>query len=392
MKGTPVATLVTNSYFDQPVYLDKDYILLTPDSPVTDELTRRLKKWGYVQVQTDGKPKDTPYYLNGADQGNASSTIDENLQEEAQLSITRKFYLDFLVFTRNLMKKFQSEGALNVQEVTEWVKRAILIVRENKDFILRFSEVGTGAEDFQVTHAVNSTIIALVIADFGDLKTQMKLTPHRLIELGIACFLHEIGMLKLPEALHNAKRPLSPEEKRTLAAHTILGYRILKGFSVAEGISLAALEHHERVDGSGYPSGLKAERIDEYARLIAVACSYEAIVSRRPFKEAMGDGHSAITDLLRNSRAQYDDKVLKALVYTLSVFPVGTPVLLSNQSRGIVVKTDPEKPRCPVIKVLLDPEGKQLADPPLVQIVEDRGLKLLRVLSAAERESLRRAQ
>jgi len=392
MKGIPVAMLVLNTYYDQSVYLDKNYILLTADSPVSEELVKRLKKWGYIQVQTDGKAKDSPYYLNGADQSSANSTIDEDLQEEAHLSSTRKFYLDFLIFARTLIKKFQGEGILNVQEVTEWVKKAILVVRENKDFILRFSEVGGSSDDYQATHAVNSTIVALVIADFAELKAAMKLTPYRQIELGIACFLHEIGMLKMPESLQNSKRPLTPEERKALTTHTALGYRILKGFSVSEGIALSALEHHERADGTGYPRGIKADQIDEYARLIAVACSYEAIVSRRPFKESAGDGHAAITDLLRKNRAQYDDKVLKALVYTMSVFPIGTPVLLSNQSRGIVVKTDPEKPRCPVVKVMLDPEGKKLVDPPLIQIAEDHGLKLARVLNAAERDSLRYAQ
>jgi HD-GYP domain-containing protein (c-di-GMP phosphodiesterase class II) len=159
-------------------------------------------------------------------------------------------------------------------------------------------------------------------------------------------------------------------------------------------VALAAIEHHERMDGSGYPRSLPGEKITEYARIIAVACSYDAIVSRRPFRASSLDGHSAIKDLLQKNRKQYDDRVLKALVYTLSVYPVGTVVLLSNQGKGIVIKTDPEKPRCPVVKVMIDPEGKKLVDSPFIQTsdgAEGKGIVIQRVLSGDEAQEVRNA-
>ena len=73
-------------------------------------------------------------------------------------------------------------------------------------------------------------------------------------------------------------------------------------------------------------------------------------------------------------RGHYDDRVLKAFVYTLSVYPVGTAVLLSNNSKGLVVKTDPARPRFPIVRILVDPDGNKMVDPPLVQITEGRGL------------------
>ena len=135
-----------------------------------------------------------------------------------------------------------------------------------------------------------------------------------------------------------------------MSTHTVLGYRILKGFSAPENVALAALEHHERIDGSGYPRALTAPKITDYALIIGVVCSYDAMLSRRPFRPGTLDGHATIKDLAQKNRKQYDEKILKALVYTLSVYPVGTAVMLSNNSKGIVVKTDPAKPRCPVVR------------------------------------------
>jgi HD-GYP domain-containing protein (c-di-GMP phosphodiesterase class II) len=387
MKAIPVSTLVPNTYFDKPVFLDDGYILLTPDSPVTDELLKRLKKWKYADVFSEGKTKDGPSYVAGTDKASLpSQTVDEDIREVEHLAEVRKFYTDFQAFAVALYAQFAADGTLNMGQVTDWVKKAILVVRENRHLILRALETDGAQEDFLVLHSVNSTILSLIIGDY------LKAPPHRLIELGNACLLHEIGMLKLPGELRRTPKKLSDDERKVITTHTVLGYRLLKSASAPENVALAAIEHHERMDGSGYPRNLPGDKITEYARIIAVACSYDAIVSRRPFRTSSLDGHSAIKDLLQKNRKQYDDRVLKALVYTLSVYPVGTAVLLSNQGRGIVVKTDPEKPRCPVVKVLRDGDGNKLASPPLVQIAEsteEKGVSITGVLSAEEAAELK---
>jgi HD-GYP domain-containing protein (c-di-GMP phosphodiesterase class II) len=378
-----LSSLVPSTYFDKPVYLDKTFILLTPDSQVTPELVKRLQKWKYQQVLTEGRVKDTPGYLSGSNQNNiAPQTIDEDIRETRQAGAAQKFYADFTAFVATLFAKYGGEGILSLGEMTDWVKKAIQMVHENRDFLLRFFDVAADPERYVITHAVNTTILALAIGEY------LKMPPHRLIELGNACLLHEIGMLKLPVELRRSSKALGPDEKKALTAHTLLGYRILKGISVSENIALAALEHHERIDGSGYPRSLTAPKITDYALIIGVVCSYDAMVSSRPFRPGSLDGHATIRDLVQKNRKQYDEKVLKALVYTLSVYPVGTAVELSNKSRGVVMKTDPNKPRCPIVRVVLDPEGKKLVDPPLIQVTES-GISITGVLTAEEAKEIK---
>ena len=384
MKRIPLSTLVPGAFFDEPVFLDGDYILLTPDSPVTPELVKRLQKWRYLEVATDGNPKDAPGYLSGGSSASgAPQTFDEGIQQNEQVEAARKFHAAFTTFTDALFAKFTVENVLNLAQVTEWIKKAIQMVHENRDILLRFLDVSADADRYLITHAVNSTVLALAIGDY------MKAPPHRLIELGQACLLHEIGMLKLPADLRRSSRSLSPEEKKAMSAHTLLGYRILKGFSAPENVALAALEHHERIDGSGYPRALAAPKITDYALIIAVVCSYDAMLSRRPFRPGTMDGHASIRELAQKNRKQYDEKVLKALVYTLSVYPVGTAVQLSNNSRGIVMKTDPARPGSPSVLVLLDPDGKQLPEPALVQVSETDGLTITGVLTAEEAQQVK---
>ena len=246
----------------------------TPDSPVTPELVQRLKRWKYSQVLTDGRQKDNPSYLSGADKGSVTpQTIDEDIRYSEQMKRrARRSSWGSRQFTAALFATFAEKGTLNLAEVTEWVKKTIQAIRDCRDCVLRFLEVNADPARYLVTHAVNSTVLALAIGEF------LKAPPHRLIELGNACMLHEIGMTKLPESLQRSSRALSPDERKAMVAHTALGYRILKGISAPENVALAALEHHERIDGSGYPRGLTGDKITEYARIIAVACSYDAMV------------------------------------------------------------------------------------------------------------------
>jgi HD-GYP domain-containing protein (c-di-GMP phosphodiesterase class II) len=175
----------------------------------------------------------------------------------------------------------------------------------------------------------------------------------------VAALLHEIGMMKLPPQLYLAKRTLSPQEHKAILTHPILGYNMLKSFDFPLAISLAALEHHERENGKGYPQRLTSEKISLYAKIIAVACSYEALTANRPHRYAK-NGYSGMLDLLKNEGKQYDDVTVRALVYSLSIYPIGLYVLLSNGKKGQVIDVNLEKPRFPIVQVFgdLTPDGK----------------------------------
>jgi HD-GYP domain-containing protein (c-di-GMP phosphodiesterase class II) len=145
-------------------------------------------------------------------------------------------------------------------------------------------------------------------------------------------------------------------------------------------ISVAALEHHERENGSGYPRHLNGDKISLYAKIIAVACSYEALSSKRPHKEAK-DGYTGMLELLKNEGKQYDDTVVRALVFSLSIYPIGLYVLLSNNKKGQVVDVNPENPQFPIVQIFgeLTPDGKNKT----AQTAHD-GISIIRPLTREE--------
>jgi HD-GYP domain-containing protein (c-di-GMP phosphodiesterase class II) len=168
-------------------------------------------------------------------------------------------------------------------------------------------------------------------------------------------------MLKISPKVYLKKEELTPNEWKMLSLHPLLGYKLLKGFGFPLAVSLVALEHHERENGSGYPQKLTADKISLYSKIVAVACSYEAFTTDRPYRDGR-DRHTGMLDLLKNNGKQYNDTIVKALLYSLSLYPVGLYVQLSNKKKGQVVDVNPENPRFPIVQLLgeVTPDGKHI--------------------------------
>jgi HD-GYP domain-containing protein (c-di-GMP phosphodiesterase class II) len=167
-------------------------------------------------------------------------------------------------------------------------------------------------------------------------------------------------MIELPPQIILNNRPLSLPEQKAILGHPVRGYKILRALNFPMAVSVAALEHHERENGSGYPRKLTSGQISLYSKIIAVACSWEALSIDRPHREAK-DGNAGMLELLKNEGKQYDDSVIRALVYSLSIYPIGLYVLLSNGKKAQVVDVNPANPRFPVVQMLdeVTAEGKK---------------------------------
>ena len=353
MKSLPLSELREKLYFDAPVYLDEGYILLSPDVRTPQELLARLARWGYDSVYCDGNPVDTP--AHAAPTVAAKSTLELDVEESRQMEQARKLYFGLLSFTVETLTRFAESNRLDVAEIAERLKELIELVKSSRDPILRLPEFVHVSDNYLHQHSLNCAILSLAIGD------SLKLPPHRLIELGIGALLHDIGMLKLPEALYLNPRQLGPREWQMIKAHPMLSYRILKGFSVSDTIALTAYEHHERLDGTGYPRALAGEKIALYSRILAVADSYESMTTKRPFRVSR-DGHAALLELLKGRGVFYDEVAVRALIYCLSLFPLGTTVLLSNGAMARVIRTNPQSPKTPIVQVLIDREGNRLKE------------------------------
>jgi HD-GYP domain-containing protein (c-di-GMP phosphodiesterase class II) len=355
MRPYSVKDIPLKSFFTKPVYLDGEFILAAPETPFSEELTKALTDWEFQEVYSEGEPADD-YTPDGGEPA-ASKAMDDvsAMVDIEKIRKAEEFYAAFQKYVEVLFNKITVRNELDFKAVAEQVKTLVDFVREDRRFLMRAQKKTEAPADksYLASHAVRSTVIAVIIG------TYLKLPAHRLIELGVAALLHEIGMLQLSPQTYLSRRPLTALERKAIFGHPVLSYNMLKSFDFPLLISLAALEHHERENGSGYPQHLNGEKISLYAKIIAVACSYEALSSKRPHKEAK-DGYTGMVELLKNEGKQYDDAVVRALVFSLSIYPIGLYVLLSNDKKGQVVDVNPENPRYPIVQIFgeLTPNGK----------------------------------
>jgi len=358
-----VKEIKPQSYFSKPVYLDEVFVLTAPEMPFNEELIGLLDKWKFKKVISEGEPHmeySTPAQTTAP--GTSSTVVNEEIivglsqqSDSDKLGKANKFYSNFITNVEKIFFRLTISDELDFKEVTEKIKDMVEYIKEDRRFLMRVIKDIEAAPDksYLTIHSVRSAILAIIIG------TYLKLPNYRLIELGVAAILHEVGMLKLPQNIYLSQRTLTPVEQKAIISHPVLGYSILKSFDFPLAVCLAALEHHERENASGYPRRLTSEKISLYSKIIAVACSYEALSSKRPHKEAK-DGYTGMLELLKNEGKQYDDTVVRALVLSLSIYPIGLYVLLSNGKKGQVIDVNPETPRFPIVQIFGEttPDGK----------------------------------
>ena len=348
MTSYKLAEVQSDSYFTKNTYLDMVYVLTAPEMPFTDELKITLEKWNFREIYSEGEKSSEYAATTESAAFNASdSAASLSLHNDSdKLAKAEELYSSLVFFVENMFIKAAVSNELEHKAITDKVKDLVDYIKEDRRFIMRVIKNIEPAPDknYLATHSVRSTIIAIIIG------TYLKLPNYRLIELGIGALMHEAGMLKLPSQIYLAQRPLSAQEQKAIMTHPVLGYSMLKGFDFPLPVCLCALEHHERENASGYPRRLAGEKISLFSKIIAVACSYEALSSKRPHKEAK-DGYTGMLELLKNEGKMYDETVVRALVLSLSIYPIGLYVLLSNGKKGQVVDLNPENPRFPIVQV-----------------------------------------
>ncbi|MBU6273178.1 MAG: HD-GYP domain-containing protein, partial [Betaproteobacteria bacterium] len=188
--------------------------------------------------------------------------------------------------------------------------------------------------------------------------------PKRQIEaMGQIGMLADVGKIRLPRALLDKPGLLTPAEFRIAKEHVELGLRALEASrALDDTVKLGILQHHERLDGSGYPEGLKGEQISIYGRLAGIADTFSALVSARPYANASA-AQDALMSLYQWADTSFHGPLVEQFVQSLGVFPVGTLVELSNEEVAVVLEHNRTRRLEPKVIVLADAAKRPLSQP-----------------------------
>jgi putative nucleotidyltransferase with HDIG domain len=157
-------------------------------------------------------------------------------------------------------------------------------------------------------HSHQVANLSLKIARLLGLREEL---AERLFRAG---YLHDVGSAAVPESVFNKPGRLTADERLCLHVHPVIGRELLRAFLLTEDLAGIALTHHERFDGEGYPNGLKGTKIPLEARVLAIADSMDAMLSRRPYREPLTFS-GALEELARGAGPQFDPSIVEDLIW-----------------------------------------------------------------------------
>ncbi|MGN0351843.1 MAG: HD-GYP domain-containing protein [Roseburia sp.] len=190
------------------------------------------------------------------------------------------------------------------------------------------------SDEYTFKHSVDVATISMIVAK------QQGLSRNQIREIGLAGLLHDIGKTKVPPEILNKPEKLTPEEFDIMKQHPVFGYEMMKNRpDSSPAISLGILQHHEKMNGNGYPLGCTGEKISPYARILTVADIYDALVTERAYKAAYSQRDAV--ELIMSMTDELDMTALKSFLESMILYPVDTIVELSNGEKAKVVENNP---------------------------------------------------
>ncbi|MDR2932549.1 MAG: HD-GYP domain-containing protein [Oscillospiraceae bacterium] len=201
-------------------------------------------------------------------------------------------------------------------------------------------------DDYVYYHAANVVILSVLLG------VEMGLAGTQLYELALAALLHDVGNIFIPKSILSKPDKLTPEEYGIIKQHSQMGFDYLREhFDISIEACMGALQHHENFDGSGYPNQLKKDKISIYGRIIAITDVYDALTSRRPYRQPMLSA-AAIEYLGANAGTMFDPDAVKSFKNVVAIYPSGICVELTSGLQCIVVGNYPGYSSRPHLRLL----------------------------------------
>ncbi len=206
-------------------------------------------------------------------------------------------------------------------------------------------------DDYTYMHSV--AVCALMVA----LAKELALSDAETKQAGLAGLLHDIGKAGIPLEVLNKPGTLTDEEFTLVKLHPERGHQLLLQANIVDAVVLdVCLHHHEKINGMGYPHKLKADEISLFAKMGAVCDVYDAITSNRPYKEGWEPGVSL--QRMAQWTDHFDDRVFKAFVKSVGIYPIGSMVKLKSGRLAVVIDQSPKSLLMPILKVFFSTKSK----------------------------------
>lgn len=294
--------------------------------------------------------------VSGDDQKIKPATLQEEFGRASRI-VSRSREAVFAMFNEARMGK-----AVDVSEAKSLVEEISLSIMRNPNALIGLARLKS-TDDYTYMHSV--AVCALMVA----LAKQLGLSKEQTRDAGMAGLMHDIGKMAVDQSILNKPGRLTDEEFVAMKLHPQSGHQILLQAGITnETVLEVCLHHHEKIDGTGYPHGLKGDQISLYTRMGAICDIYDAITSDRAYKSGWCPAES-LRRMAEWCNGHLDEKVFQAFVKSIGIYPIGTLVRMTSGRLGIVVEQQAHKSLLtPKVRLFFSSKSMTYIQPELIDL------------------------
>jgi len=386
LRKLPVDSLKPGMYITSVVQAHPDFpVLFSAEIMLgSAEDIDKIRKDGYTEALVDFELSDEQWRLlhGGSDEALLSKVLSEPAKSsglvpqvalQAELPQAKQIFNRTLRTAQRIMENFKNSGEADIQAGSSAVEDIVNSVSRNANALLAITKLRT-QDNYTFLHCINVATAAVIFAK------HIGYEGSGLHTIGLAGFFHDLGKMEVPLEILNSPRRLTPEEFSVMRSHPTIGYEHLRKIPDLSNLVIrGALEHHERINGKGYPDGKKGDEISPAGKILAIVDVYDALSSRRVYKEPMAP-HSALGLLYGMRGEDFVPELVERFIQCIGIYPPATLVHLNNDCLAVVSQVDPAEPLRPQVVLVRDPSG-QIAPHTLIDLKIHKTLQIKQCLN-----------
>lgn len=327
--------------------------------------------------EIEPQPLDDPNDIDALLESFLTDTDRKEKLNIEDISSVEDMQIQAIAEMKNILNDLKFGKDLDVSTIRGIITEFVLFADKNPQSLANSIRMKY-SDDYLCSHSINVCLLSI------SLSSVLSLSLRDMNIIGLAALLHDVGMLKVPENIYHKPEKLTEHEYNRIKLHPANGYDLISRWdrTVSKKVLQGILQHHERIDGSGYPNSISGDRISIVAQIIHVADMYDALTTHKPYREALA--HTDVIKMLyKESGKSLNGKIVKSLVKLVGVYPVSTMLELHTTELAVVFDNNQTHIDKPKVIVFTD-EQQQRIPPYLHDLSTTNKKKIKRALSADE--------